>query len=343
MEKMFKSDNNSGAHDLILQAMIEVNKGHTYPYGGDQYTEKAKMDFVKTFGEETQVFFVLNGTAANVIGLSSMIASYEGVLCTDTAHINVDECGAFEKFTGSKLLQVPNKNGKLDLETLSFYMEGIGDEHRVQPKVISISQLTEMGTCYTLEEIRQIADFAHKHQMYLHMDGARLANAAVLLGVSFLEMTFMQGVDILSFGGTKNGMLFGEAIVTKNKELSQKLLFLRKQGMHLLSKMRYVSAQFSAYLKDSLWKQNAEHANQMGQRLREGLERLPGVEMKEQLLGNMLFLKIPRTWNEPLFSLSPFYVIEEKENLIRLVTSFDTTEEEVERFLEAARELAERR
>lgn len=341
MHKMFKSDNNSGAHEKIIKALCQANEGHDYPYGYDAYTVQLNRRLKEIFGPNCESFPVLNGTGANVIGLSSMLSSYEGVICSDLAHIHVDECGAFEKFTGSKLLQVPSKEGKIHLDTLAEHMAGLGDEHRVQPKVISISQMTEMGTCYTPAEIKEIADFAHEHGMYLHLDGARLANAAVALGVSFPAMTFDAGLDILSFGGTKNGMIFGEVILTCHEALAQKLLFLRKQGMHLVSKMRYISAQFLAYLEGDLWHENAAHANQMGQRLKEGLMELEGVSMMEGLLGNMLFLTIPKAWHQALYEVSPFYVIDEKTHQIRLVTSFDTTQAEVDAFILAAKKLAQ--
>lgn len=219
----FASDNNAGVHPKILKAMADVNGGHVIAYGDDPYTGKAEAAIRKIFGEESGVFFVFIGTAANVLGLSSITQPYHAVICPETSHINVDECGAPEKFSGCKLLTCDSPDGKLTVDMIAGHMHGIGFEHHVQPRVVSITQATELGTVYTIDEIRKIAEYTHEHGMLLHMDGARISNAAVSLSSSFREMTIDAGVDVLSFGGTKNGMMYGEAVVFFNNELCSDL------------------------------------------------------------------------------------------------------------------------
>jgi len=248
----FASDNNSGVHPEILKAIIEANEGHTVAYGDDIYTERAKQKFYEHFGNDIDIYFVFIGTAANVLGLNAATRSWNAIICAETAHINVDECGAPEKFNGFKLLSIETPNGKLTVDLIKKHMHGFGFEHHSQPKVISITQATEMGTVYTKEEIMALADFAHKNNMYLHMDGARIANAAVTLNMQFKEFTKDAGVDILSFGGTKNGMMYGEAILFLNKQLGEDFKYVRKQAMQLASKMRFISAQFERYLTNNL-------------------------------------------------------------------------------------------
>lgn len=332
--KMFISDNASGVHPKVLQALSDCNKEHERPYGNDTYTEKAIEMFRTIFGKESDIAFVLTGTAANVIGLSNLLRPYECVICAKTGHVNVDECGAFERFSGSKLELVTGVQGKLYPELIEPCLTVLGDEHHAQPRVISISQVTEMGTVYSVDEIRALADFSHKNGLLLHMDGARIANAAAALGLGFQEITRDAGVDLLSFGGTKNGMMMGEAIVSFNPGLTENLKFVRKQGMHLASKMRYVSAQFIAYLADSVWRENAVHANRMTEMLAEALAEHPKVRFVAEPRANIIFAEIPKSWNEDLLGKSPFYVLDEKTNLIRLVTSFDTTEEDVKGFID---------
>ncbi|HLR36070.1 MAG TPA: low specificity L-threonine aldolase [Tissierellales bacterium] len=331
--KMFLSDNNSGVHPRILEAISNCNIGHEPSYGEDKYTEKANELFKEAFQADVDVYFVTNGTAANIVGLNGLLEPFEAIICTDTAHINVDECGALERFGGNKILYVPNRDGKLVIDDIKGFLNYIGDEHQVQPRVISISQITELGTIYTIEEIKELADFAHTNNMFLHVDGARISNAVVALNSSFKEMITDTGVDLLSFGGTKNGMMIGEAIVSFNKELSKNFKYIRKQGMQLLSKMRFISAQFIPYLEEDIWKENAINSNNMSKYLKEELRILPGVEIINKSLGNILFVKIPKRWNGPLQEEFSVYLINEKENIIRLVTSFDTTEEDIESFI----------
>ena len=330
--KMFASDNCSGVHPNILKAIVDCNGEHDFPYGSDEYTKKAKAEFKSRFGEHSEVFFVTNGTGANVLGLSSMLRPYEAVICAQSAHINNEECGAFEKYTGSKLLLIPHKNGKINVEDIKIYLGRLGNEHFSQPKVISISQATEFGTLYTAQEIKELADFAHSNNLLLHVDGSRLTNACAALGVSFKEMITDTGVDLLSFGGTKNGMLFGDAIISLNKDFSESLRFIRKQGMQLVSKMRFVSAQFLAYLQDDLWKQTAGNSIKMAKILEKNLLETGKVEIIYPVEINIIFAKIKKEYIKELQDLNYFNIVDANEGLVRLVTSFNTCEEEIIKF-----------
>lgn len=333
--KMFMSDNNSGVHKDILEAIINANEGHDYSYGNDRKTEKAIEKIKDLLGKDVDVYFVTTGTAANVIGLSGLLKPYEAVVCADTAHINVDECGALEKFSGSKILQIPTEDGKICKEGVKRFLHSLGDEHQSQPRIISISQTTETGKLYSIEEIKELAEFAHENNMLLHLDGARIANAVVALNTTFKEMITDAGVDLLSFGGTKNGMMIGEAIVSLNKDLSKAFKFYRKQGMQLLSKMRFVSAQFVAYLSNDLWRENALNANNMGKYFARRLLEIPGITLKNEPETNMIFATMDKDLINALQEKFDFYVIDEETNLIRLVTSFDTDKEEIDEFINA--------
>ncbi len=328
----FASDNNAGVHPAMLEAMASVNDGHVIAYGDDPYTSKAVSSIQSQLGEDTGVFFVFIGTAANVLGLSSVTQSYHAVICPETAHINVDECGAPEKFTGCKLLASDTPDGKLTVEMIASHMHGIGFEHHVQPRVVSITQATEMGTVYTLHEIRSIADYTHEQGMLLHMDGARISNAVVSLDCDLYEMTGGAGVDVLSFGGTKNGMMYGEAVVFFNKALCEDFKYRRKQGMQLSSKMRYIAAQFSAFLENDLWKQNARHANLMAQKLYQAVKDIPGIRITQKVESNAVFAIIPEAAIEKLQEAYFFYVWDESTSEVRWMCSFDTTEEDIEGF-----------
>jgi threonine aldolase len=331
----FASDNNSGVHPEIMKAMMEANIGHTIGYGDDIYTERATNKFYELFGNDIDVYFVFIGTAANVLGLHAATRSWNAVICAHTAHINVDECGAPEKYNGFKLLPVETPNGKLTVELIKQNIHGRGDEHHSQPKIISITQATEMGTVYTIGEIKAIADFAHENNMYLHMDGARIANAAVSLGVDFKEFTKDAGVDILSFGGTKNGMMYGEAIVFFNKQLGEEFKYIRKQGMQLASKMRFISAQFERYLTDDLWRQNASHSNRMAKLLESKVKEIPQIKITQKVEANGIFAILPdRQMIQELMDEYFFYDWDETKNEIRWMCSFDTQEEDINSFVE---------
>lgn len=336
---MFMSDNNSGVHPKIMDAIVAANDEHDHSYGSDEITLKAKNMIGKLLGTDVDVFFVSTGTAANIIGLSGLLQPYEAVVSTDTAHINVDECGALQRFSGSRILTVKNRNGKLVKEDVEGYLLSKGDEHQSQPKIISISQTTETGSLYTLEEIKELADFAHERDMLLHLDGARIANAVVALDSTFKEMITDTGVDLLSFGGTKNGMMIGEAIVSLNKDLSKSFKYHRKQGMQLISKMRFISSQFVAYLTDDLWKENASNANNMGQYLGKRLSEDFGIKLVDGMHTNIIFAYMEKDLIESLQEKFDFYLWDEGEGLVRLVTSFDTSKEDIDKFIDGISEI----
>jgi threonine aldolase len=328
----FASDNNAGVHPEILRALERVNEGHVIAYGDDPYTARSMELMRKIFGSESEIFFVFTGTAANVLGLGSMTQPYHAVICPDTSHIHVDECGAPEKFTGCKLLDVGTPDGKLTVEYIAGQMHGIGFEHHVQPRVVSVTQSTEMGTLYTAAEIREIADYAHDHGMLVHMDGARISNAAAALGCEFYDITGGAGVDVLSFGGTKNGLMYGEAVVFFDKTLCTDFKYRRKQGMQLTSKMRYIAAQFEAYLEGDLWRKNALHANRMAQKLYQAVSSIPGVEITQKVEANAVFAKIPSRLIPVLQEQYFFYIWDESTSEVRWMCSFDTEEADIEGF-----------
>jgi threonine aldolase len=262
---------------------------------------------------------------------------HNAVICAETAHINVDECGAPEKFSGCKLLSVPTPDGKLRIESIKHFLHGVGFEHHVQPRVISISQATEMGTVYTKAEIKALAQFAHKNNMLLHVDGARISNAVVSLNASFKEITADVGVDVLSFGGAKNGMMYGEAVVFFDKSNAADFKYIRKQGMHLPSKMRYIPAQFDALLSGDLWKRSAGHANRMAKILASELEKIPQVKLTQPVEANGVFATIPPKYIPVLQKQYFFYVWNEEISEARFMTSFDTTEEDIQNFVALVR------
>jgi threonine aldolase len=339
MRKGFASDNNSGVHPLVFKAMESANTGHVVGYGNDPWTKEAISIFKERFGEETDVYFVFNGTGANVLGLSSVTRSFNSVICAETAHIQEDECGAPEKFTGCKLLAVEPANGKLTPESVSVHLKGFDFEHHSQPGVISISQVTEMGTVYKPDEIQALADLAHRNGMYLHVDGSRIANAAISLKLGFKEFTKDCGVDILSFGGTKNGLMMGEAVLFFNPELSKKTRFIRKQSMQLFSKMRFVGAQFIAYFDNDLWSITAAHANRMAKLLESEVSKIPQIRITQPVEANGVFAIVPGEIIKPLQEKFFFYIWNEKKSEVRWMTSFDTTEKEIYEFTELIKKL----
>lgn len=335
--KYFGSDNFSGVHPDILRALSSVNAGHVKAYGADKFTDAALKKLQAHFGEKIDAYFVFGGTAANVLGLKAVIESYHGVLCAEPAHIQVDECGAAELLIGCKLLTIPSANGKITVEQITPYLLLLGDEHHSQPKVISISQTTERGTVYTPEEIEKLAKFAHEHEMLLHMDGARIANAAAALDVNLSDITGDVGVDVLSFGGTKNGMMFGEAVVFFKRSLGKNFKFIRKQGMQLFSKMRFIAAQFDAYLSNDLWLKNARHANDMAQLLTQELLKIPHITVTQPAEANAVFAIIPKDAIPVIQAQFFFYVWNEHTSEVRLMTAFDTTQKDVKHFVQAIR------
>ena len=334
----FASDNNAGVHPEILEAIAGANQGHVVAYGDDPYTRSAIKKFEEHFGTDIAVFFTFNGTGANVLSLQSLTRSFQSVLCSACAHIYTDECGAPEKHTGCKLIPLPHQDGKITLASVRRAYHGIGDEHHSQPRVISITQCTEMGTVYQPEEIQALARFAHDRGMFLHLDGARIANAAVSLGQTLRQATRDLGVDVLSFGGTKNGILGGEAVVFFQPELSHDFLYLRKQSMQLASKMRFIATQFEALLTKDLWRRGAEHANRMARVLEKEISRIPGVKVVWNVEANGVFAQIPRHSIEKIKKHYFFYVWIEEESIVRWMCSFDTTEDDIRKFTEVVAE-----
>jgi len=330
--RSFASDNNAGIHPDVLQAVAHANVGHAVGYGDDPCTAAAVSKFKRHFGADVEVFIVFNGTAANCLSLKALTESYHAVICTNVAHIHTDECGAPEKFTGCKLVLLDAPDGRLTVEAVSHAYHGIGDQHHVQPRVISITQATEMGTVYKPQEIRDLARFAHARDMFLHMDGARIANAAVSLGLNLRQATRDLGVDVLSFGGTKNGAMGAEAVVFFNPKLAEEFLYLRKQGMQLASKMRFISAQLDALLTQDLWKKNAQHANRMAVLLKREIGKIPQVQVVYPVEANGVFVQIPRRAIAKLQKRYFFYVWNEEESVVRWMCSFDTTEADVRQF-----------
>ena len=330
--RSFASDNNAGIHPQVLEAIAAVNQGHVVGYGDDPYTQSAVGKFKEHLGNDIEVFIVFNGTAANCLSLKALTDSYHAVICTEAAHIYTDECGAPEKFTGCKLIPIPTSDGKLTVEYASHAYHGIGDQHHVQPQVISITQATEMGTVYTQEEIKALAKFAHQRDMFLHVDGARIANAAASLGLSLRQITRDCGVDVLSFGGTKNGAMGAEAVVFFDRKLAQDFLYLRKQGMQLASKMRFISAQLEALLSNDLWQKSAQHANRMAKLLEREVKKIPRVKIVYKVEANGVFAQIPHHAIAKLQKRYFFYVWNEEESVVRWMCSFDTTEEDIRQF-----------
>lgn len=328
--RSFGSDNHSGVHRDILSAISEANKDHVIAYGDDPYTEKVSQKIKQLFGEQAHFFPMFNGTGANICALRACLQPYHAIIAPETGHIFVDECGAPEWLTGAAVKSVSTPDGKVRPEMLHPFFHHFGFEHHSQPKVLYISQLSELGTAYTIAEIKALADLLHQHNMYLHMDGARIANAAATLGVSFKEITTDAGVDILSFGGTKNGMMLGESVITFRPELAENMKYIRKQSTQLYSKMRFCSAQFHAYLENDLWLQNARHANKMAQMLRSELEKVSSIQFTQPTDGNILLIKMEPDMIEKLLQKHFFYIWDEMTHEIRLVTSWDTTEEDVQ-------------
>ena len=339
--RSFASDNNAVVHPEVLEAIRRANEGHVVGYGDDRYTESALTKFREHFGPDVAVFFVFNGTAANVLSLQALTRPYHAVLCPEFSHIYTDECGAPEKLAGCKLIPLSAPNGKLTVETAAQAYHGIGDQHHVQPRVISITQSTEMGTVYKPAEIETLARFAHDRKMFLHIDGARISNAVVAQKLTLRQATRDLGVDVLSFGGTKNGLMGVEAVVFFRPELAQDFLFIRKQGMQLASKMRYMAVQMEALLTDDLWKRNAEHANRMARMLGQEINQIPRAKIVYPVEANGVFAQIPRASIAKIQERYFFYVWNEEESVVRWMCSFDTTEEDVLQFAAYVRKVVE--
>src|SRR5580700_1144869 len=335
--RSFASDNNATVHPEVLEAIRRANQGHAVGYGDDSQTEAAVAKFREEFGADVAVYLVFNGTAANVLSLQALTRPFEAVLCPELSHIYTDECGAPEKATGCKLIPLAAPDGKLTVETVAHAYHGIGDQHHVQPRVISITQSTEMGTIYKPAEIEALARFAHEREMFLHMDGARISNAVAAQRLSLRQATRDLGVDVLSFGGTKNGLMGVEAVVFFRPELAEDFLFMRKQGMQLASKMRYMAAQMEALLTNDLWRRNAEHSNRMARLLEQEVTKIPRVKIVYPVEANGVFVQIPHEAIKGIQERYFFYVWNEEEAVVRWMCSFDTTEEDIREFSQFVR------
>lgn len=336
--KSFASDNYSGIHPEILEAIQHANTQHEVSYGEDSFTAAANKKFEELFGE-LKVHYAFNGTGANVIAIKCCVLPFEAVLCAETAHINADECGAPTQNTGCSLITIPSKDGKLTPQLIAPYMKRKGNVHNTQPKLISISQSTELGTIYSLQELRELCDFAHANDLYVHLDGARIANAVARLGVTMKEATVDCGIDIMSFGGTKNGMMIGEAILIFDERLKRNSDFYQKQTAQLFSKNRFIAAQFSALLNKDLWLQMASHSNAMASLLASRISDLAAVEITQKVESNAVFAIIPRHAIAALQEKYRFYVWDEETTELQWMCSFDTTENEVNDFVETLKQL----
>lgn len=334
MKHSFGSDNHSGVHPDILNSIISVNDGFYVSYSEDEYSEKILSQIEALFDHKYKAFFTLTGTGANVLALSSVTSSVHSIICPHTAHINVDECGSPEKITGCKLVPVMAKYGKIGVEDIKEKLTGFGSPHHSQPKVISISQSTELGTVYTPQEIKEISDLAHEHGCYLHIDGSRLANAAVQLNMEFKNFTSDVGVDIFSIGGTKNGMMIGEVVLIKKSLNVDSVPYIRKQITQLYSKSRYVAAQFEAYFKDNLCLRLAAHANMMAKYLEEKIAAIPEIRISSPVETNVVFAIIERALYDRLRQKHYFYIWDESRMEVRWMTSFNSTKEDIDNFVE---------
>ncbi len=336
--KSFASDNNAPVHKAVLGAIMEANQGDVIGYGDDVYSLEAEQSLKELFGKDVKIFFMLTGTGANVAALSHITRPYHAIVCSDKAHLEKDECGAPEKHTGCKLHHIASDDGKIYPDQVAPYLKSVGFPHHAQPKVISITQATEMGAVYQPEEIKALAHFAHEHDLYLHMDGARIANAAACLDTSLVEMTRFSGVDVLSFGATKNGAMAAEAVVFFNRELARDFEYTRKQSMQLMSKMRYVSAQFQALHSGNLWLENARHANAMAKLLADRVSNIPGIRVTQKIETNAVFAVLPPAAIEKLQRRYFFYIWDAAKHEVRWMTAFNTTEQDIEQFVSAIRE-----
>ncbi len=340
MKRGFGSDNHSGVHPQILQSIAQANVEHAPSYGTDDWTEAACDEFRKHFGSEAQVFFVFNGTAANVTALRALTRPYQSVLCSDVAHINVDECGAPEQMAGCKLIPIPSINGKLTVAELEKAFIRRGDQHYSQAQVLSVTQPTEFGTIYSMEELKELVTWAKSKKLYVHIDGSRIANAALYLNKGFKEFTTDIGVDVVSFGGTKNGLLMGEAVIFLNKALAHDFKYIRKQSSQLPSKSRFIACQFSTYFQDDLWKKIAGNSLDRAQELFEAVRSIPQVTVREKPQSNAVFATIPASWVKVLREKYFFYVWDENTFECRWMTSWDTKSEDIQGFAQSLKELA---
>lgn len=337
----FGSDTYSGVSQEIMEYLVRINRGHSVGYGEDKYTQKALELFKEELGAQIDVYFLYNTTACNTLALSMMTQSFNSVICSDISHIMVHEVTAPQTWTGCKFITLPHKDGKISVSQIekAYNSEVFWGRHASMPKVVSITQPTELGTLYSFEEIKNIADFCHKNKMYLHMDGARIANACVAMELTFKEITSKAGVDVLSFGATKNGLMFGDALVFFDAAISRGFEYRQKQGLQLHSKMRFLAGQFIPYLENRLWFKYAQHANAMAKRLSEQLRIVLPGSLAYPALTNQIFAYLPEFTINKLLERFYFYVFNPDDNLVRLVTSFTTTEKDVDAFTDYLKEI----
>ena len=334
---LFASDNYAGVHPAVLAAIAAANGGFAPAYGDDDWTLALRQRMREVFGD-VDTFPVFNGTGGNVTALATVMRPHEAVICAETAHINVDECGAPERFAGCKLLDLPMPDGKLTPDLVRGALGGVGDQHHVQARVVSITQATELGTVYTPAETSALGETAHAAGLLLHVDGARLVNAAAGLGTGLREISTDCGVDVLTFGGTKSGLLGGEAVVFFRRDLAEQYLFVRKQGMQLASKMRFVSAQLLRLLEGDLWRETAGHANAMAQRLAAVVAGIPGARVAYPVQANAVFVALPAAVRDRLLEDYRFYTWDEQTGVVRWMCSWQTTPEDIDRLAAALRE-----
>lgn len=329
------SDNHSGIHPRLLEALIKINQGHSPAYGTDDLTEQANVLLKKVFGASCEPFFLFNGTAANVLCLRSLIRNHEAVITASTAHLHLDECGAPENAIGCKVLISNSQDGKITVESIEQHLIRMGDQHYAQPKVVSITQPTEYGVCYSLKELKVLREYTRKNKIFMHIDGARLIYAAHYLQTDLLTLTEKLEVDAVSFGGTKNGLLFGEIALIYNHDAQKHFRYIRKQNMQLPSKMRFLSSQFYEFLNEpnALWREIAKHGHEIALYLETGLKEFTEVTITQTVQSNSVFVKIPRSWFKPLREEFFFYVWDENEFELRLMISFDVTKKDIDRFL----------
>lgn len=338
--KSFASDNYAGVLPEVMQALMDANQQHARSYGADEITERVRKQFREVLDADVDVYFVFNGTGANVLSISSATQSYNSVLCADISHIYNDESAAPETFTGCRFFPLAsNENGKLTTDVIKQRLIRKGDIHYAQTKLLSLTQSTEYGTVYTPDEIKELTTLAKEHGLYTHVDGSRFFNAAASLDCQLKDITTHAGVDILSLGGTKAGMMFGEAVVVFNKELKQHIAYKHKQSMQLASKTRFIAAQFEAMLRDETWRKHALHANAMAQLLSQSISQYPQVRISKPVQANAVFAELPVSWNETLQAKYPFYIWKEATNEARLMCSFDTADEDIISFAAMMKDL----
>jgi threonine aldolase len=336
----FASDNNSPAHPQVVRAVLDANRGHALAYGSDYYTDRASRTLKRVFGRQSETFFVYTGTGANVLSMAALTRPHHAVVCAQSSHLNVAECGGPERLAGIKLFTVPTETGKIAPADVARHLDHLDDQHHNQPKVISLTQATDYGLCYTPDEVKALSRFARRHRLYLHMDGARLYNACAALGLTLRQMTADCGVDVLSLGGTKNGLFGAEAVVFLRPDLADGFKYIRKQGTQLASKMRFLAVQIETLVGGDLWRRNAARANLMAARLAAGLARIPGVRVTREVQTNMVYCIVPPQAVRALQRQYLFYVFDEAASEVRLVTNYDTTDADVHGFLNAARRAA---